>query len=244
MIIIMESTIIIQERHRTFLNRSHAISASRGWSASGSFSNSGRIRYLKSLRRLISLRSSIKACRSRACLSCLRYHDSGRSGRCRSYVWPSQATASATLKPHQRSTRRTRSAPEPHAKQCQSPRLSSSEKASECAPLSQIGHLPRHRSPFFRRVVRSCATLSRSMPSLAAWIRRARSLRPGETLTITHHPEDTLSVQEHDLGVGAVQRKVPFVPTFRAVLKPYAIRTVMLTAGLAVLEPHLGLLYL
>src|SRR5215217_2089526 len=111
-------------------------------------------------------------------------------------------------------------------------------------PVSQIGHLPRHRSPFFRRVVRSCATLSRSMPSLAARIRRARSLRPGETLTIAHHPDDTLTVQEHDLGVGAVPRKVPFVPTFRAVLKPRAIQTVVLTAGLAVLEPHLGLLYL
>jgi hypothetical protein len=90
----------------------------------------------------------------------------------------------------------------------------------------------------------SCATLSRSMPSLAARIRRSRSLLPGETLTIAHLPKGTLTGQEHDLGVGAVQRKVPFVPPFRAVLKPYAIRTVVLTAGLAVLEPHLGLLYL
>src|SRR5215218_5434453 len=152
--------------------------------------------------------------------------------------------ASGTLNGPQSSTRRTRSPPEPHAKQCQSPSLSSSEKASECAPFSQIGHLPRHRSPFFRRVVRSCATLSRSMPSLAARIRRSRSLLPGETLTIAHHPDDALTVQEHDLGVGAVQRKSPFVPTFRAVLKPHAIRMVVLTAALAVLKPHLGLLYL
>src|SRR5215208_3527217 len=152
--------------------------------------------------------------------------------------------ASGTLNGPQSSARRTRSPPEPHAKQCQSPSLSSSEKASECAPLSQIGHLPRHRSPFFRRVVRSCATLSRSMPSLAAWIRRSRSLLPGETLTIAHHPAVTLTVQEHDLGVPAVQRKVPFVPPFRAVLRPHAIQTVVLTAGLAVLEPHLDLLYL
>src|ERR687898_1089386 len=218
--------------------RSHDRSASRPWSASGSFSNSGRIRYLKSRRRLISLRSSIKACRSRACLSCLRYHDSGRSGRSRSYVWPSQATASATLKPHQCSTRRTTSPPEPQAKQWKSPRVSSRKKASECSPLSQIGHLPRHRSPFFRRVVRSCATLSRSMPSLAARIRRSRSLRPGETLTIAHHPEVTLTVQEQDLGVPAVQRKSQFVPSVRVVLKPHAIRTVVLTAGFAGLETH------
>src|SRR5215203_1219140 len=244
MIIIMESTIIIQERHRTFLNRSHAISASRAWSASGSFSMSGRIRYLKSRRRLISLSSSIKACRSRACLSCLRYHDSGRSGRSRSYVWPSQATASGTLNGPQSSTRLTKSPPEPHAKQCQSPSLSSSEKASERAPLSQIGHLPRHRSPFFRRVVRSCATVSRSMPSLASRIRRFRSLPPGKTLTIAHHPEDTLTVQDHDPGVPAVQHKSPFVPPCRAVLKPHAIRTVVLTAGLAVLKTHFVLCYL
>jgi hypothetical protein len=79
---------------------------------------------------------------------------------------------------------------------------------------------------------------------LAARIRRSRSLRPGETLTIAHHPEDTLTVQEHDLGVPVVQRKSPFVPSFRAVLKPHAIWTVVLTAGLAVLEPHLVLLYL
>src|SRR5918997_427311 len=122
------------------------------------------------------------------------------------------ATASGTLNGPQSSTRRTRSPPEPHAKQCQSPSLSSSEKASERAPLSQIGHLPRQRSPFFRRVVRSCATLSRSMPSLAARIRRSRSLRPGETLTIAHHSEDTLTGKEHDLGVGVGQRKVSFVP--------------------------------
>src|SRR5215212_11996578 len=126
----------------------------------------------------------------------------------------------------QSSTRLMRSPPEPHAKQCQSPSLSSSEKASECAPLSQIGHLPLHRSPFFRRVVRSCATLSRSMPSLAARIRRSRSLLPGETLTIAHHPEDTLTAQEHDLGASVVQRKVPFVPSFRAILSPHAVRTV------------------
>src|SRR5215203_180362 len=244
MIIIMESTIIIQERHRTFLNRSHDRSASRAWSASGSFSISGRIRYLKSRRRLISRRSSITACLSRACLSCLRYHDAGRSGRSRSYVWPSHATASATLKPPQRSTRRTTSPPEPQAKQWKSPRVSSREKASECSPFSHMGHLPRQRSPFFRRVVRSCATLSRSMPALAAQIRRSRSLLPGETLTIAHHPEGTLTAQKHDLGVVAVQRKVPSVPSFRAVLKPYAIRTVVLTAGLAVLEVHLVLLYL
>ena len=81
----------------SLLIRSHAVSASRAWSASGSFSISGRIRYLKSRRRLISLRSSITACLSRACLSCLRYHDSGRSGKSRSYVCPSQATASGTL---------------------------------------------------------------------------------------------------------------------------------------------------
>src|SRR5215208_1619605 len=152
--------------------------------------------------------------------------------------------ASGTLNGPQSSARRTRSPPEPHAKQCQSPRLSSSEKASECSPFSHMGHLPRQRSPFFRRVVRSCATLSRSMPSLATRIRRSRSLLPGETLTIAHHPEDTLTVQEHDLGVPTVQRKSPFVPSFRAVLRPHAIRTVVLTADLAVLEPHLLILYL
>src|SRR5215207_8594678 len=79
---------------------------------------------------------------------------------------------------------------------------------------------------------------------LAARIRCSRSLRPGEALTIAHHSEDTLTVQEHDLGASVVQRKVSSVQSFRAVLKPHAIRTVVLTAGLAVLKPHLGLLYL
>jgi hypothetical protein len=69
-------------------------------------------------------------------------------------------------------------------------------------------------------------------------------LLPGETLTIAHHPDDTLTVQEHDLGVPAVQRKSPFVPSFRAVLKRHAILTVLITAGLAVFEPHLILFYL
>src|SRR5215207_1037112 len=202
------------------------------------------MKYLNRRRRSSSWRSFLSCSRNRSCRVCFLNHDSGRSGNSRLYVCPIQATASGSVNGPQSSTRRTRSPPEPHAKQCQSPRLSSSEKASECAPLSQIGHLPRHRSPFFRRVVRSCAALSRSMPSLAAWIRRSRSLRPGETLTIAHHPDDTLMVQEHDLGVSAVQRKSPFVQSFRAVLKPHAIRTVLLTAGLGVLEPHLGLLYL
>src|SRR5215217_8536998 len=200
------------------------------------------MKYLNRRRRSSSWRSFLSCSRNRSCRVCFLNHDSGRSGNSMLYVCPSQDTASGTLNGPHSSTRRTRSPPAPHAKQCQSPRCSSSEKASECAPLLQIGHLPRHRSPFFRRVVRSCATDSRPMPSLAARIRRSRSLRPGETLTIAHHPEDTLTVQEHDLGVGAVQRKIPFVPPFRAVLKPHAIRTVMLTAGLAVLERHPGLL--
>src|SRR5215207_9737783 len=202
------------------------------------------MKYLNRRRRSSSWRSFLSCSRNRSCRVCFLNHDSGRAGNSRLYVCPIQATASGSVNGPQSSTRLTRSPPEPHAKQCQSPRLLSSEKASECAPLSQIGHLPRHRSPFFRRVVRSPATLSRSMPSLAARIRRSRSLRPGETLTIAHHPEDTLTAQEHDLGVGAVQCKSPFVPSFRAVLEPHAIQTVVLTAGLAVLEPHLGLLYL
>src|SRR5215217_3876614 len=70
------------------------------------------MKYLNRRRRNSSWRSFLSCSRNRSCRVCFLNHDSGRSGKSRLYVCPSQATASGTLNGPHSSTRLTRSPPE------------------------------------------------------------------------------------------------------------------------------------